>query len=58
MASLDSFKSRKKLAVGSKTYEYFSLKAAEKNGLKGVSSLPYSMKIVLEISCVMRTGGR
>ena len=30
MASLDSFKSRKKLTVGAKTYEYFSLKAAEK----------------------------
>jgi aconitate hydratase len=48
MASLDSFKCRKKLAVGAKTYEYFSLKAAEKNGLAGVSQLPYSMKIVLE----------
>ncbi len=33
MTSLDSFKSRKKLVVGAKTYHYFSLKAAEKNGL-------------------------
>ena len=48
MASLDSFKCRKKLTVGAKTYEYFSLKAAEKNGLAGISQLPYSMKIVLE----------
>ena len=48
MASHDSFKSRKKLTVGSKTYHYFSLKAAEKNGLKGVSALPYSMKVLLE----------
>src|SRR6185437_4531139 len=48
VASLDSFKSRKKLTVGAKTYEYFSLKAAEKNGLHGASQLPYSMKIVLE----------
>ena len=48
MASLDSFKSRKKLTVGTKTYHYFSLKAAEKNGLKGVSALPYSMKVLLE----------
>ena len=48
MASLDSFKSRKKLTVGAKTYEYFSLKAAEKNGLEGASQLPFSMKIVLE----------
>jgi aconitate hydratase len=48
LASLDSFKSRKKLTVGAKTYEYFSLKAAEKNGLEGASKLPFSMKIVLE----------
>ena len=48
MASLDSFKSRKKLTVGNKTYHYFSLKAAEKNGLKGISALPYSMKVLLE----------
>jgi aconitate hydratase len=46
--SLDSFKSRKSLKVGRKTYTYFSLKAAEKNGLKGVSALPYSMKVLLE----------
>ena len=38
----------KKLTVGAKTYEYFSLKAAEKNGLDGISRLPFSMKIVLE----------
>ncbi|MDE2362805.1 MAG: aconitate hydratase AcnA [Hyphomicrobiales bacterium] len=48
MASLDSFKSRKKLTVGTKTYHYYSLKAAEKNGLKGVADLPYSMKVLLE----------
>ena len=33
---------------GDKTYDYFSLKAAEKNGLTGVSQLPYSMKVLLE----------
>jgi aconitate hydratase len=38
--SLDSFKCRKTLKVGSKNYAYFSLKAAEKNGLKGISKLP------------------
>ena len=48
MASLDSFKCRKSLTVGAKAYDYFSLKAAEKNGLAGVSSLPFSLKIVLE----------
>src|SRR3984893_11016884 len=48
MASLDSFKCRKTLTVGAKTYEIYSLKAAEKNGLAGVSRLPFSLKIVLE----------
>ena len=46
--SLDSFKSKKTLKVGAKTYTYFSLKAAEKNGLKGISKLPYSLKVLLE----------
>ena len=48
MASLDSFKSLKKLKVGAKTYHYYSLKAAEKNGLKGINKLPFSMKVLLE----------
>ena len=48
MTSLDSFKCRKKLKVGTKTYHYFSLKTAEKNGLTGVSKLPFSMKVLLE----------
>ncbi|MFN3889929.1 MAG: aconitate hydratase AcnA [Beijerinckiaceae bacterium] len=48
MASLDSYKCRKKLTVGTKTYHYFSLKDAEKNGLKGISQLPFSMKVLLE----------
>ncbi len=46
--SLDSFKSHKTLKVGRKAYSYFNLKAAEKNGLRGVSALPYSMKVLLE----------
>ena len=46
--SLDSFKSRKTLKVGSKSYVYYSLTAAEKNGLPGISKLPYSMKVLLE----------
>ncbi|MEO6945758.1 MAG: aconitate hydratase AcnA [Nitrobacter sp.] len=48
MASLDSFKCLKTLKVGAKTYAYYSLPAAEKNGLKGISRLPYSMKVLLE----------
>jgi aconitate hydratase len=46
--SRDSFKCKKTLKVGSKTYVYFSLPAAEKNGLKGISRLPNSLKILLE----------
>src|SRR5258705_1312053 len=48
MQSLDSFKCRKTLKVGNKSYVYFSLTAAEKNGLKGISKLPYSMRVLLE----------
>ncbi|MBL6936707.1 MAG: aconitate hydratase AcnA [Alphaproteobacteria bacterium] len=48
MTSLDSFKARKTLTVGGKAYVYFSLAAAEKNGLKGASKLPYSLKVLLE----------
>ena len=46
--SIDSFKSRRTLTAGGKTYAYFSLAAAEKNGLKGISRLPYSLKVLLE----------
>jgi len=48
MTSLDSFKCRKTLKVGGKSYVYYSLPTAEKNGLKGISRLPYSMKVLLE----------
>ncbi|RTL62728.1 MAG: aconitate hydratase AcnA [Hyphomicrobiales bacterium] len=47
-SSLDSFKSRKTLTVGSKKYEYFSLPDAEKNGLPGLSKLPFSLKVLVE----------
>jgi aconitate hydratase len=48
MTSLDSFKCLRPLKVGSKTYAYYSLPAAEKNGLKGISRLPFSLKVLLE----------
>ena len=48
MTSLDSFRCCKTLQVGSKTYAYFSLPTAERNGLKGISRLPFSMKVLLE----------
>ena len=48
MTSLDSFRCCKTLQVGSKTYAYFSLPTAERNELKGISRLPFSMKVLLE----------
>src|SRR6201988_2426623 len=48
MTSLDSFRCCKPLKVGNKTYAIFSLAVAEKNGLKGISRLPFSMKVLLE----------
>jgi aconitate hydratase len=48
MTSLDSFKCARTLKVGTKTYIYYSLPVAEKNGLKGISRLPFSMKVLFE----------
>ncbi len=46
--SLDSFKCRRTLSVDGKDHVYFDLAEAEKNGLDGVSRLPFSMKVLLE----------
>ncbi|MCW5682461.1 MAG: aconitate hydratase AcnA, partial [Xanthobacteraceae bacterium] len=48
MTSLDSFKCLRTLKAGGKTYAYYDLKVAEKNGLKGASKLPFSLKVLLE----------
>jgi aconitate hydratase len=48
MTSLDSFRCCKTLKAGGKTYAYYSLPTAERNGLKGTSRLPFSMKVLLE----------
>ncbi|MDR6432606.1 aconitate hydratase AcnA [Brucella pseudogrignonensis] len=48
MSNIDSFKSRKTLTVNGKDYIYYSLTEAEKNGLTGISKLPFSMKVLLE----------
>ena len=50
--SLDSFKCRKTLSAGGTTYTYYSLPDAEKNGLAGISKLPFSMMVLLEINDV------
>jgi len=44
----DSFKSRKTLTSGGHTYLYYSLAAAEKNGLAGIAKLPHALKVLLE----------
>jgi aconitate hydratase A / 2-methylisocitrate dehydratase len=46
--SLDSFKCRRTLDVDGRAYDYFDLKEAEANGLEGIASLPYSLKVLLE----------
>ena len=48
MASLDSFNCQREIKVRGGTYTYFDLAVAEKNGLKGVSRLPNSLKVLLE----------
>ena len=48
MASLDSFKCEREMSVRGGTYTYYDMKVAEKNGLKGISALPRSLKVLLE----------
>lgn len=48
MSQIDSFNCRKTLHAGGKDYVYYSLTEAEKNGLTGISKLPFSMKVLLE----------
>jgi len=44
----NSYKSLKSISINGKSYKYFSLSEAEKNGLKGISKLPKSLKVILE----------
>ncbi|MBO6721578.1 MAG: aconitate hydratase AcnA [Roseitalea sp.] len=48
MSTIDSFKCRKTLEVNGKSFTYYSLAEAEKNGLDGIARLPFSMKVLLE----------
>src|SRR5260370_17693893 len=43
----NSFKARKSLKVGSRSYTYFSLKAVEKE-VGDLSRLPFSLRVLLE----------
>ncbi len=48
MPSIDTLKTRRTLTVNHIDYDYFSLPAAEEKGLTGLSTLPCSLKILLE----------
>ena len=45
---LDSFKTRRTLKVGNKSYDYFSLKVAQAAGIGDVDNLPNSLKVLME----------
>jgi aconitate hydratase len=44
----NSYNSLSDISVGGKSYKYYSLKKAEKNGLENISKLPKSLKVLLE----------
>ena len=48
MPNVNSFGTRTALAVGSRTYQIFSLPALQNAGFAEIARLPYSMKILLE----------
>jgi aconitate hydratase len=48
MKTFDSFRCRRTLNVDGRLYTYFSLPEAEKNGLAGISRLPFSLRVLLE----------
>ena len=45
---VNSFGAKQTLKVGKRSYTYYSLPVAEKKGLKGISRLPFSLKVLLE----------
>ena len=56
MPSLDSFSTRRSLDVGNRTYDYFSLAAAQE-ALGDISRLPFSLKVLLENQLRHEDGG-
>jgi aconitate hydratase len=47
-AAADSLKTRRSMKVGPRSYDYFSIAAAQKAGLGDLSRLPVSLKVLLE----------
>ena len=48
MTSIDTFKTLRQLSVNGTQYDYYSLPAAEAAGIKDISQLPHTLKILLE----------
>jgi aconitate hydratase len=46
--SMNTLNTQRKLTINNTDYHYYSLLAAEEAGLKNISKLPYSLKILLE----------
>ena len=44
----NSYNSLKSIKINGNEYKYYSLVEAESNGLKGISKLPKSLKVLLE----------
>ena len=44
----NSYKTLKTIVIDGQEYKYYSIKEAEKNGLKGIVKLPKSLKVLLE----------
>ncbi|MDP1667659.1 aconitate hydratase AcnA [Phaeovulum sp.] len=57
VAGKDTAKTRRTLQVGSKTFAYYSIPAAEAAGLGAFSRLPASLKVVLENMLRFEDGG-
>ncbi|PQV58621.1 aconitate hydratase [Defluviimonas denitrificans] len=54
----DTAKTRKTLSVGGKSFDYYSIPAAEAAGLGSFGKLPASLKVVLENMLRFEDGGR
>lgn len=57
MTGKDHFSTAQNLEVGGKKYRYYSLQALEKQGIGSISTLPFSIKVLLE-AAVRQFDGR
>ncbi len=57
MSGKDHFSTARNLTVGEKNYRYYSLPSLEEQGLGSISTLPYSIKVLLE-AAVRQFDGR